>query len=73
MISAVMATFAIAFAIVFIVCEILHFRHERELIRRLMTRDDAEYVKHYENENKKPIPPSPSVEAMKRWKAGKKG
>lgn len=64
----------IALAAVCIVSEVLHFRHERELLRRLMTKDNAEYVKNYESdENKKPLPPSPSVEAMKRWKAGKKG
>lgn len=64
----------IALAVVCIVSEVLHFRHERELIRRLMTKDNAEYVKNYESdENKKPLPPSPSAEAMKRWKAGKKG
>ncbi len=63
----------IALTVVFIVCEILHFRHERELIRRLMTRDDAEYLKNYETKEKKPLPSSPAVEAMKRWKNGKKG
>ena len=64
----------IVIGVVFAMSEVMHFRRESELLRRLMTRDNAEYVKNYESdEKKKPLPPSPSVEAMKRWKAGKKG
>lgn len=62
----------ISLVLAFTVCEVLHFRHERELLRRLMSKDNTEYVKNYETE-KKPLPPSPAKEAMKRWKSGKKG
>lgn len=58
---------------VFCLCEVLHFKRERELMRRLASKNEAEYVKNYENERKNPPPPSPSREAMKRWKSGAKG
>lgn len=58
---------------VFALCEVLHFKRERELIRRLSSKNEAEYVKNYEKEDKVPSIPSPAREAMKRWKAGTKG
>lgn len=63
----------ITLALAFVVSEVVHYRFERELIRRLMSRDNTEYVRNYEIEEKKPLPPSPAIEAMKRWKTGKKG
>lgn len=60
----------IALCAVFAVCELLHFRRENELLRRLCTRSDNEYRQLYENQE--PLPPSPSREAMKRWKKGDK-
>lgn len=68
-----MTVAVIAIAVVFIVCETLHFKHERELIRRLASKNEAEYVQNYEPKEKKPTPPSPAKEAMNRWKSGKKG
>ena len=57
---------------VFVVCEVLHFRQERELVRRLMTKDDTEYKNKYETKEKKELPVPPARAAMKRWKAGKR-
>lgn len=58
-------------AVVFVLTEMLHFRRERELIRRLIAKDEREYVSLYEE--RPPRPPSQAKEAMKRWKTGQKG
>jgi hypothetical protein len=60
----------VAICAVFAVCELLHFRRESELIRRLATRDHTEYRQQYEKQD--PLPSSPSRDAMKRWKTGDK-
>lgn len=66
-------------AVVFLVCEILHFlrdrlhyKREQELIRRLASKNETEYVNNYEKD-KTPKPPTQAQEALKRWKNGKKG
>ncbi len=58
-----------ALCAVFALCEILHFKREGELIRRLACRNEEEYDRYYGAE-RTPSPPSPSREAMKRWKKG---
>ena len=50
-----------------------HFKRENELIRRLASKNETEYVKNYENDKKTPLPESPAKVAMKRWKTGTKG
>lgn len=64
---------------VFLICEVfhlirdtMHYRREQELIRRLASKNETEYVNTYEKE-KTPKPPSQSQEALKRWKSGVKG
>jgi hypothetical protein len=67
----VCAVFAVCEVIHFLI-EIQHFRRENELIRRLASKSETEYVKNYETPTKTPPPPSPAKAAMKRWKAGKR-
>lgn len=55
---------------IFIFSEILHFRRERELIRRLASRNEAEYFRAYEKKGPTPIPPSRA--AMARWRSIRK-
>lgn len=59
----------IAVCAVFALSEILHFRRENELIRRLASRNEDEYQRNYETK-KEPPRVSPAREAMKRWKTG---
>lgn len=64
----------IVLGVVFVFTEILHFKREGELIRRLASKNEDEYVKNYEKqEENRPLPVSPAKEAMKRWKSGAKG
>lgn len=73
-------TTVLVFGLVLVVSNVLnfaviywHFKRENELIRRLASKNEAEYVKNYENDKKTPTTESPSREAMKRWKSGMKG
>lgn len=58
----------IAVCAVFALCEVLHFRRENELIRRLASRSEDEYQRNYET--KKEAAVSPARDAMRRWKKG---
>lgn len=64
----------IAFAVlgaIFVTTEVLHFIRERELIRRLASKNNIEYVTTYEKKDD-PRPPSRQKMAMERWKMGGK-
>lgn len=66
-----MTVAVILLAGLFAFSEVLHFRRERELIRRLASRNEAEYLRDYEKRD--PTPPPPGRKAMARWKSGEKG
>lgn len=61
----------IVIGVVFAMSEVMHFRRENELIRRIASRNESEYQKNYVKEEKEPAP-SPAKVAMKRWKSGGK-